>query len=349
MLAAPLPRRGEPGQSQQPLRLSAGAAGHPRRHRVDGRRDGDVEPGELRRHLRAGAPGRWSCSPTCGRCTSSSSARVDAHRRGQGRALRGSRPRTAWWSPTPTTRRWCASPARSPTAGGEAAWYSLSGTAPPARSRSRCACAISSARRRAARQPLHARAPRERRRRRACELPLLGRHNVENFLAAATAAYRFGVPLDGDRGGGRGRRAGVDARRAARWPARRTVYDDSYNSNPDAVARALEAVAQLPAQRRWAVLGDMLELGPEAPRFHREAGQRAARLGFDPVVGVGELARELAAGAARRAPRRRGSRPRRRRRRSRRSEIARRATWCWSRARAASASRWWSTMCCRRS
>ena len=76
------------------------------------------------------------------------------------------------------------------------------------------------------------------------------------------------------------------------------VYDDSYNSNPDAVARALEAVAQLPAKRRWAVLGDMLELGPEGPRFHREAGQRAARLGFDPVVGVGELARELVAGAA---------------------------------------------------
>ena len=42
----------------------------------------------------------------------------------------------------------------------------------------------------------------------------------------------------------------------------------------------------------------MLELGPEGPRFHREAGRRAARLGFDPVVGVGELAREIAAGAA---------------------------------------------------
>ena len=41
----------------------------------------------------------------------------------------------------------------------------------------------------------------------------------------------------------------------------------------------------------------MLELGPEAPRFHRAAGERAARLGFSPVVAVGELSRELAAGA----------------------------------------------------
>jgi UDP-N-acetylmuramoyl-tripeptide--D-alanyl-D-alanine ligase len=41
----------------------------------------------------------------------------------------------------------------------------------------------------------------------------------------------------------------------------------------------------------------MLELGPEGPRFHREGGLAAARLGFDPVAGVGELARELAAGA----------------------------------------------------
>jgi UDP-N-acetylmuramoyl-tripeptide--D-alanyl-D-alanine ligase len=75
------------------------------------------------------------------------------------------------------------------------------------------------------------------------------------------------------------------------------LIDDSYNSNPDAVGKALASAAALPGERRVAVLGDMLELGPEGPRFHREAGERAARLGFSPVVGVGELSRELAAGA----------------------------------------------------
>ncbi|HEX2463319.1 MAG TPA: Mur ligase family protein [Thermoanaerobaculia bacterium] len=128
-------------------------------------------------------------------------------------------------------------------------------------------------------------------------LPLIGRHNVENCLAAATAAYRFGVPLDAI---AEAAAAAVPAqwRGVLRRAGEALVYDDSYNSNPDAIARALEAVAQLPAKRRWAVLGSMLELGPEGPRFHREAGQCAARLGFDPVVGVGELAREMVAAAA---------------------------------------------------
>ena len=63
------------------------------------------------------------------------------------------------------------------------------------------------------------------------------------------------------------------------------------------MGKALESAAALPAERRIAILGDMLELGPEGPRFHREAGERAAELGFSPVVGVGELSRELVAGA----------------------------------------------------
>jgi UDP-N-acetylmuramoyl-tripeptide--D-alanyl-D-alanine ligase len=135
----------------------------------------------------------------------------------------------------------------------------------------------------------------------SCEvrLPLHGLYNVENCLAAATVAFALGVPL-----------AEIAAAAAAAAPAagrgavhhvrlpdgELTLVDDSYNSNPDAVGKALAAAAQLPGTRRLAVLGDMLELGPEGPRFHREAGGAAARLGFV-VVAVGELARQLAAGA----------------------------------------------------
>jgi len=128
-------------------------------------------------------------------------------------------------------------------------------------------------------------------------LPLHGLYNVENCLAAAACAWALGVPL-GD----------IAAAAAAARPAAKrgvvhrlaggvTLIDDSYNSNPDAVARAIESAALLPAARRWAVLGDMLELGPEAPRFHREAGERAAAAGFSPVWGVGPLGGELAQGA----------------------------------------------------
>jgi UDP-N-acetylmuramoyl-tripeptide--D-alanyl-D-alanine ligase len=131
---------------------------------------------------------------------------------------------------------------------------------------------------------------------RAVRLPLHGAYNVENCLAAAACAWTVGLSLDEIAGG-----AAAVAPAAMRGVVHRvalrggeaTVVDDSYNSNPAALARALESAAALPAGRRWAVLGDMRELGPDAPRFHREAGELAARLGFAPVIGVGALARDL--------------------------------------------------------
>ena len=138
----------------------------------------------------------------------------------------------------------------------------------------------------------------------AIRLPLHGLYNVENCLAAAAAAWALGVTLPEIAAAVAGVRPaamrGV-VHRAHRASGGFLLVDDSYNSNPDAVDKALASAAALalaPGARRIAVLGDMLELGPEAPRFHREAGERAARLGFSPVVAVGELARELAAGAA---------------------------------------------------
>ena len=129
------------------------------------------------------------------------------------------------------------------------------------------------------------------------ELPLLGRYNVENCLAAAAAAWAIGVPLPDIADAAREAQPAAMRGVVHRAPGGLTVIDDSYNSNPDSLARALESAAELPAGRRLAVLGDMLELGPEAPRFHREAGEHAARLGFAIVAGVGELAREIEIGA----------------------------------------------------
>jgi UDP-N-acetylmuramoyl-tripeptide--D-alanyl-D-alanine ligase len=128
-------------------------------------------------------------------------------------------------------------------------------------------------------------------------LPLHGLYNVENCLAAAACAWALGLTLDE-----------IAAAVATVRPAAMrgvvhqaaggyTLVDDSYNSNPDALDRALESAGTLAGRRRVAVLGDMRELGPETPRFHREAGEHAARRGFSPVVAVGELSRELAAGA----------------------------------------------------
>lgn len=135
----------------------------------------------------------------------------------------------------------------------------------------------------------------------AMELPLHGLYNVENCVAAAACALALGVPpADVAAAAAAARPAAgrgvVDTVRGPRGAV--TVIDDSYNSNPDALEKALAGAAQLPAKRRLAVLGDMLELGPDGPRFHREGGRAAARLGFGPLAAVGgELARRLAEGA----------------------------------------------------
>src|SRR5262249_1655687 len=68
--------------------------------------------------------------------------------------------------------------------------------------------------------------------------------------------------------------------------------NDAYNANPLSTRAALEhLVAQAAGRRTVAILGEMAELGPEAPRYHQEIGTVAKNLGVDVVIGVGELAR----------------------------------------------------------
>jgi UDP-N-acetylmuramoyl-tripeptide--D-alanyl-D-alanine ligase len=127
---------------------------------------------------------------------------------------------------------------------------------------------------------------------RHARLPLLGAHNVANFLAAAACAVEIGVDPDEVLD------AVADAVPAAgRGELHRireaTIVDDSYNSNPAALSASLRSAGALPGSRHWAVLGDMLELGEESETFHREAGAEVASRGFSPVLGVGQSSRAL--------------------------------------------------------
>ena len=126
-----------------------------------------------------------------------------------------------------------------------------------------------------------------------------GRHLVPHALAAATVADHFAVPLDevaealaaGSRADHR--MAVVEAMAGA------TVIDDSYNASPVSVAAALEFLGESPlgpGRARYAVLGDMLELGPDEERLHREVGTLAAGVA-DALVAVGERGRWIAEGA----------------------------------------------------
>ena len=124
-------------------------------------------------------------------------------------------------------------------------------------------------------------------------LPLLGRQNVANALAAAAAAQAVGAGAD-DIVTGLGRATAVRGRlKSLAGRGGTTLVDDSYNANPGSVRAALDYLAVL-GGTRLLVLGDMAELGLEARALHREIGEYA-RGRCDALYTIGELAREAAA------------------------------------------------------
>jgi UDP-N-acetylmuramoyl-tripeptide--D-alanyl-D-alanine ligase len=121
-------------------------------------------------------------------------------------------------------------------------------------------------------------------------LPLLGRHNVMNALAASTAALAAGAPLEDVRSGLQklqtvaGRLELKDGINGAR------VIDDTYNANPASLAAGLQVLRDFSGERVL-VFGDMGELGPAGPALHQRVGDLARRLGIQRLYALGELAR----------------------------------------------------------
>jgi UDP-N-acetylmuramoyl-tripeptide--D-alanyl-D-alanine ligase len=131
------------------------------------------------------------------------------------------------------------------------------------------------------------------------DTPLLGRGNLSNVLAATAVALDAGVPLKAIEAAA-SRLTPADHRGAVhRLKDGITLIDDSYNSSPAALQRALEVVAREPrASRKMAVLGEMLELGHASAEKHGECGRAAAKAGLQFLVAVGgEAARTLAEAA----------------------------------------------------
>ena len=126
-----------------------------------------------------------------------------------------------------------------------------------------------------------------------------GRHLVPHALAAATVAEHLGVPLD-EVEAALAAGSHADHRMAVvEATAGATVIDDTYNASPVSVGAALDFLGEsplAPGRARYAVLGDMLELGPDEERLHREIGAAAAGVA-DALVTVGERGRWIAEGA----------------------------------------------------
>lgn len=117
---------------------------------------------------------------------------------------------------------------------------------------------------------------------------------IRNMAAAVEAAIALGTPP----APGTAIRPGRSAMRGTLHPlpGGGTLIEDCYNANPPAVEAALADLCRRPG-RHVAVLGDMLELGPDELRFHREAGAAAAALGVDLLVAVGPRAAACREGA----------------------------------------------------
>jgi UDP-N-acetylmuramoyl-tripeptide--D-alanyl-D-alanine ligase len=124
------------------------------------------------------------------------------------------------------------------------------------------------------------------------ESALNGRRGVSNILAGIAVAGIYGIPPErlqetirkfppGKMRGERFRHGGI------------LVFNDCYNSNPDALRAMLDVLRDTPARRRIAVLGEMLELGRWAEPLHREAGKYAAQCGISVLVGIRGAASHL--------------------------------------------------------
>lgn len=131
---------------------------------------------------------------------------------------------------------------------------------------------------------------------REMELVLPGRHNLDNLLAAIATARAIDISWAGIERGVADVKPAYHRGVTIPWNGA-TLYDDTYNSNPYALGRTLELMAQADVSgRRIAVIGDMLELGDKELEYHREAG-KAIPQAVDVVVGVGKRSKALLDGA----------------------------------------------------
>jgi UDP-N-acetylmuramoyl-tripeptide--D-alanyl-D-alanine ligase len=131
------------------------------------------------------------------------------------------------------------------------------------------------------------------------ELPLIGRHNVMNAVAALAAASVWGIGAEEAKRVFPTLKPADKRGEVVRFEDGFSVINDTYNSSPTALNALVELLAATPGyQRRILAAGEMLELGKSSPELHRECGRQAARAGkIDWIFGVQGSAEDFVQGA----------------------------------------------------
>lgn len=132
------------------------------------------------------------------------------------------------------------------------------------------------------------------------ELPWTSRHRYENSVGAAAACWAAGLDLTLSLRD-LAETVFTPLRGEEAWIGGTLILNDTYNANPPAMRAALDSLADRAGDvggRAIAVLGDMLELGPEADRYHREVGIYAAECGVEALWGIGPQSKAMVEGFA---------------------------------------------------
>ena len=128
------------------------------------------------------------------------------------------------------------------------------------------------------------------------EIPMLGRHNVSNSLAAIAAGLALGLSVEEIKRG----ISSLTTTKMRFEVIRRdglTIVNDAYNASPASMRVAIKTTAEIYSGRLIAVLGDMMELGDISEQVHREIGAELVENKFDTLITLGELGKFIAAGA----------------------------------------------------
>jgi UDP-N-acetylmuramoyl-tripeptide--D-alanyl-D-alanine ligase len=124
------------------------------------------------------------------------------------------------------------------------------------------------------------------------KMNVMGKHNVRNALAGIAAAYSIGIPME--TAAGAFESFAGQRQRIMKLENRYTILDDTYNASPDSMKASIDVLCDMEcAGKKFAVIGDMFELGADSLLYHRQIGEYLCDKKIDEVIVIGEHAQEV--------------------------------------------------------